>query len=104
MSKKSWKIRDGVIPDDLLEIMKEIADSVYVFEPGKMHSPPWKRYPGYEQRSMRWRMGGGEDYMIGFREWYRSLSAQERKDYRFLNPVPPGWETFYGGMSSPDDE
>lgn len=104
MPKKSWEIRDGVIPDDLREIMREIADSIYVFEAGMLHAPPWKRYPGYKQSSMRWRMGGGEDYMSGFRKWYSSLSAQEREHYRSLNPAPPDWESFYERMDSHGDK
>lgn len=93
--RKIWVIEDGRIPDDLSEIMQDIIDSMYVFDAETQHAPPWQRYPGYPQSSMAWRMGGGEDYIRGFRAWYKALSEQDRKDYRLRYPAPPGWERFY---------
>jgi len=92
---ESWKIVDGKLPDDLRKILEAVADErSRIVYPDPMVAP-WFECPDYERTSMGWRMGGGEDYMIAFRNWLKALSENELARYRKENEEPDGWQGFY---------
>lgn len=96
MTKKGWKIENGVLPDDLIaELTEYLAATETVFTRGETHRPPWTEFPDYIRTSMGWRMGSGEDYMLDFKEWFTAQGAQEQSQYKQSNPEPDGWEGFY---------
>lgn len=97
--KKSWEISDGVIPEDLRLDLEEIANRKTVFETEDFPDPPWKAFPRFERGSMGWRMGTGEDYMLGFRKWYSELDEEKKSYYSFMHPEPNDWMGFYSGLN-----
>jgi len=95
--RKSWKIVDGKIPDDLRDLMTAIIEEHDKWKaalPDPLR-PMWVEYPLLSRTSMGWRMGAGEDYSGIFHEWYRSQTHEKRQEYCKLNPEPEGWEGFY---------
>jgi hypothetical protein len=62
--------------------------------------PPWLKYPDRPAGSIGWRMGGGEDYLAQFEEWFRSLSHTEQEVYARTNPPPRAWRG-YGTFRGP---
>ncbi|KIC10324.1 hypothetical protein RA19_11435 [Leisingera sp. ANG-M1] len=60
--------------------------------------PPWHEIPGYGRASMCWRMGGGEDYMRNFREWFSVLDRHDREKFQTEFPEPQDWSGFYASM------
>ena len=91
---KNWNIVDGVIPDDLTAIMdKMLEQRQNVVYPEPM-APPWEVVPE-PLASMRWRMGGGEDYLDDYRKWFATLSAENRDAYVRSRPEPEGWNGFF---------
>jgi hypothetical protein len=59
-------------------------------------TPPWVKYPEIQARSIGWRMGYGETYMLEFRDWLKRKSPEHLQRYAQENPEPSGWEGFYG--------
>ena len=57
--------------------------------------PPWQMHPDIPPRSIGWRMGRGEDYLLKFYPWFHSLAADEQKEFMERNPEPPDWRGFY---------
>jgi hypothetical protein len=57
--------------------------------------PLWMEYPGEGRLSMCWRMGGGEDYVREWGQWYDSLTPEDRKKYQRKYPEPEEWRGFY---------
>ncbi len=57
--------------------------------------PPWQKFPHIPLGSIGWRMGEGEDYWIGFDEWFKRKHPEAKARYAADNPEPPGWEGFY---------
>ncbi|WP_127750596.1 hypothetical protein [Parasedimentitalea marina] len=95
--RKSWKIVDGKIPDDIRDLMVSIIDEHEKWKaalPDPLR-PMWVEYPHLPRCSMGWRMGGGEDYRDIFYEWYQSQTHEKRHEYREIHPEPVGWEGFY---------
>ena len=102
--KKTWKIIDGKIPDDLMEILKQrVATHRPIYADGPPE-PPWLAFPDYPRFSMGWRMGPGQDYMCEFREWFDGLTVKQRNAYREYYLEPDNWTRFYAGMSGQPDE
>jgi len=97
--KKSWEIKDGIVPEDLRLDLEEIANRKTVFEKESLPDPPWKVFPKLERGSMGWRMGAGEDYIIGFREWFSDLEEKKKSYYSFIHPEPNDWTGFYSSLS-----
>lgn len=63
---------------------------------GPPFKPPWTAFPDYPGlSSMGFRMGGGEDYMVQFQEWYASASEIEIADYKNQYPAPDLYADFY---------
>ena len=58
---------------------------------------PWKMYPELEHKSMGWRMGYGEYYILRWHKYFRALQSKAREDYKVANPEPKSWEGFYDG-------
>jgi len=94
----SWKIKDGLIPDTLRSKMEEIARKESVFEAEGQPNPPWKEFPLLERYSIGWRMGAGEDYIIGFRKWFSELDEKRQSYYEYMHPEPNNWAGFYKGL------
>ena len=40
-------------------------------------------------------MGGGDDYVMQFGNWFNALSDDERAQYRQMFPEPRGWVGWY---------
>lgn len=76
------------------EVANEMAARGSVTYPDPME-PPWQVFPGYSMTSMCWRMGGGDDYMTVFTDWFRSLPQAHRAAFVSSNPEPEGWLGFY---------
>lgn len=95
---KSWKIENGVIPQELRDIFKEIlARPSYFDQEGLIPIPPWQAYP--EPRiSLRWRMGDGENFLDGFKAWFARQPHEARVSYIRTYPEPEGWSGFYAGQ------
>ncbi len=55
---------------------------------------PWKKYK-YKQRSLGWRMGEGEKYLLAWKKWFSSIDELERNEYVKNNPMPTDWFYFY---------
>ncbi|MBZ5791175.1 hypothetical protein K8353_13760 [Burkholderia contaminans] len=55
--------------------------------------PPWIIAADSHPYSMRWRMGGGETFMMVFQEWWeqRAWQEHERVTYFLKWPPPPRW-------------
>jgi hypothetical protein len=72
-------------------------------------TPPWERFPTYEQYSMGWRMGFGEDWMgmwhVFLEDFTPSLESKRAYLYRHP-PAPIPWaNTLYRILyPSPDDQ
>lgn len=97
--RKSWRIKDGVIPDDLRRLMGEFVAAGPVFQADDTPRPPWLEIPEYARTSMGWRMGGGETYMDAFRQWFSNLDEDGRKAYARLYSEPEGWTGFLRSLS-----
>ena len=55
--------------------------------------PPWLQFPE-PPRSMRWRMGGGEDFMDAWRHFYEELSPEAQRAYFERFEIPAPWTTW----------
>jgi len=68
---------------------------------GPPFEPPWIAFPDYPQHSMGFRMGGGQDYMIQFRNWY-DKTADNGETSRFKNkfPEPDNYKGFYAKIDA----
>jgi hypothetical protein len=97
---KSWEIQNGVLPDDLKQLLKDKATKQTIVGESGLAYPPWKMYPELKQGSMGWRMGAGEDYMLGFTRWFGKLDADKKEEYISMYPEPESWVGFYGRISS----
>ncbi|VWC66450.1 hypothetical protein BLA39750_00205 [Burkholderia lata] len=55
--------------------------------------PPWVIAADSHPYSMRWRMGGGETFMMVFQEWWEQQAWQERERVAYFLkwPPPPRW-------------
>src|SRR5687768_2985829 len=55
--------------------------------------PPWVFDPNSHPYSIRWRMGGGETFIMVFSEWFDTeyKSEQQRITYFKKYPAPPRW-------------
>lgn len=61
----------------------------------KIMPPPWLAYPKIERYSIGWRMGYGEDYIVQFWKWWKTLSREEQEEYRNLFPEPVTWNGWW---------
>lgn len=78
----------------------ELSDDRLSYDSDGLALPPWEALPDIPRGSIGWRMGSGEDYWIEFSQWYRSLTPEQRAEYRELYQAPPGWEGFYDLIES----
>ena len=93
---ESWKIMDGKIPEELQQRMKERTRQQSIFDrEGALPDPPWVEFPKIRRGSIGWRMGPGEDYLNGFKDWFSGLDEQRRLFYVELHPEPTDWVGFY---------
>ncbi len=75
----------------LMEVRDQL-DKLEYFKPlVNPELPPWIVYPEVEYGDMFWRMGGGEDYLDNYFEWYLSLTKTEQEIYKITFPVRNGW-------------
>lgn len=58
-----------------------------------MFPPPWIYQPDSHPYSIGWRMGGGEDFITLFWQWWNSaqMNEQQRIEYFKYFPAPPRW-------------
>lgn len=61
----------------------------------KIMPPPWLAYPKIERYSIGWRMGYGEDYIVQFWKWWKTLLREEQEEYRNLFPEPVTWNGWW---------
>jgi len=57
--------------------------------------PQWMMYPHIHPYSIGWRMGYGEGYKWDFRDWWNTLSKDERERYQANFPEPSIWRGYY---------
>jgi hypothetical protein len=61
--------------------------------------PLWLAYPEFNSVTIGWRMGSGEFYKYRWHYWYRSLSDEQRTEYKKKFPPPNdddrAWAGFY---------
>lgn len=53
--------------------------------------PPWIKYPTIPVKSMGWRMGEPQQYLINFKKWWFTLTREEKENYREVYPAPESW-------------
>ena len=98
--KRVPKIIDSATDDaGIQRILRKVVDersrlSADSSPDGQM-LPPWLEIPEYERFSLGWRMGGGEDYLCAFFDFYKSLSEEEREAYAQRYPEPEEWANYY---------
>ena len=61
---------------------------------GKTMLPPWKN-DSISQKSILWRMGGGEYYQSQWHDWFKLLGESEQQAYIAQYPEPEDWFGFY---------
>ena len=42
-------------------------------------TPPWERFPEYTATTIGWRMGGGEEWLWAWKDWFASLPSDEAR-------------------------
>ena len=62
--------------------------------------PPWIKYPNIPIGSVGWRMGVGEDYWFGFRDWWLLQPGTVRLRVKTTYPEPESWSGFYSRVKS----
>lgn len=75
---------------DFHEAMEKAKNDNYpkmVFK-GYKPLPPWIIFPHYPGNTIGWRMGLGEQYMNCYNDYYRHLSADDRKVEDMTYPEP----------------
>ncbi len=78
-----------------MEIRTELTKKGPFDELANLRLPPWLKYPEIPRRSIGWRMGYGEDYLIEWTTWYVGLSVTGKQKYQELYPTPSDWQNFY---------
>jgi hypothetical protein len=83
-------------PDGMQRIVREALEEIEQQQPsdGRMR-PPWLEFPTYERFCLGWRMGPGEDYILGFDAFFSALSEEESSAYKKEFPEPSGWSGYY---------
>lgn len=79
-----------------MEIRTELTKDGPFNEMASPMPPPWLQHPDIKRRSIGWRMGRGEDYMVQWGPWFKGLSSAGRSQYQALYPEPEEWKGFYG--------
>jgi hypothetical protein len=54
-------------------------------------TPPWVEYPQYPLGSVFWKMGGGEDYLDGWLDWFLNLPKDHQDALQNSEATPAGW-------------
>lgn len=64
----------------------------YVSEYGEI-PPHWVIFPNSHPYSIRWRMGGGETFVMVFSNWFEDNYKDEKTKVEFFHkyPPPPRW-------------
>ena len=83
----------------LEEALAKLPEDPLRYDADGLALPPWEAFPEYSRYTLGWRMGGGEDYWMGFGRWFTKLSLQQQAEYQSKYPSPEGWEDFYGIMA-----
>ena len=55
---------------------------------------PWLAFPENPLGSLFWKMGGGEDYLMDWANWFRAQAKEERDAYLRRFPPPERWSGF----------
>ena len=86
--------REGLSDEILSELADWLSANPEPSYPDPMQ-PPWLQFPDLDRRSVGWRMGPGEEYLLAFAGWFRQLGTDRRTSYREDNPEPEDWLGFY---------
>jgi len=62
---------------------------------GPPFKPPWIEFPNYQQYSMGFRMGPGEDYDHQFQNWYNGTTNAEIVAFKKKYPEPDHYPGYY---------
>lgn len=65
---------------------------------------PWQRFPEHPLGSLFWKMGGGEDWLDEWFEWFQTLSPLERREYLQLTHCPEAWQEAVEEMVQDEEE
>lgn len=99
MKTKSGWHRDDTLSDEenerrLMAFLKTIKLPEKPNYPNPM-LPPWEACPDIPMFSIGWRMGGGEDYMHAFSDWFSDLDTKTKNSYIENNPEPSTWKHWW---------
>lgn len=80
------------------ELMAGKLDEVAVCVP----SPPWIKFPEFGKGGpgdLGFRMGGGQDYIDEWRDWFAGMSKKNRTRYLTLFQVPEYWSDWLSSQN-----
>ena len=100
--KKSWKIEGDTLCSELVVKLNKVSQRIQTALetlPQPL-APPWQMFPDYARTSMGWRMGSGEDYIVYFREWFLTLSEDEKSAYINSTIIPDEWAGWLEAIQS----
>lgn len=101
-NEKSWKTKGETIPPDLQILLKKKLQTTQnsLDALPRPLAPPWQEFPDYARTSMGWRMGAGETYLNYFRDWFSTLSEEDRQTYITATPIPDEWGGWLEALQS----
>lgn len=77
---------------EVRDFLREFGD--FECSPFEMQ-PPWKKFPNINPLDMFWRMGGGEQYVADFANYFDSLSDRDKVRYQLSYPATGDWIDYY---------
>jgi ribA/ribD-fused uncharacterized protein len=97
---------DGTGLNMLGVILMEIRDELAAGKLGEIAAcvppPPWIKYPEIGKGGsgdLGFRMGGGQDYMDEWRDWFTGMSKKNRQRYLTLFDVPSNWSDWLSSQN-----
>ncbi len=78
----------------LMEVRDFLNDFGFFNPKNSPMLPPWIKFPDISPADMFWRMGGGEDYITIFSQYYNDLSERDKAILNLTHPQPWDWH-FY---------
>lgn len=66
--------------------------------------PPWQKFPEIQARSIGWRMGYGEMYMIAWDKWADQFNKEQLIEYfKKYAPIPVEWLSWVSNRFSDEN-
>lgn len=91
-----WGIgMDGTGLNMLGKIWMETREKLLKKDYSKYIEPPWIFHKGEDKKSIYWRMGDGEGFIIKWWNWFNGLNEKEQNEFKLKYPTPKNWENFY---------